>query len=27
MIFSTKQMHLLRLCSFSGVGEMGFSET
>jgi len=27
MIFSTKQLHLLKLCTFSGFGELGFGET
>jgi len=27
MIFSTKQLHLLTLCTFSGFGEMGFGKT
>jgi len=26
MIFSTKQLHLLILCTFPGFGEMGFGE-
>jgi len=27
MIFSTKQLHLFILCSFSRVGEMGFDKS
>jgi len=26
MMFSTKQLHLLILCTFSGFGELGFGE-
>jgi len=26
MIFSTKQLHLLILCAFSGFGDLGFGE-